>query len=166
MLIFSILKNPYLFAVFFFLSYWTFLFRFPSIWPKYLKLVWLSFFKRSFHYFFSVPSKAPANLTGHNTSSVSLFIKWGTIPPEYIHGILIGYKIFYVRTSGSNIPYETLTLSPETLTTELTGLLKNTEYCVRVAGFTRRGDGNLTDCLNIATDPDCKWSYIDLYEFS
>ena len=115
-------------------------------------------------FFFSVPSKAPTNFTGHNTSSISLLIKWTSIPQEYIHGILLGYKIFYARTSGANIPYETLTVSPDALTTELTGLWKNTEYCVRVAGFTRRGDGNLTDCLNIATDQDCK--YINIYDMS
>lgn len=56
-------------------------------------------------------------------------------------------------------------MSRETLTKELTGLWKNTEYCVRVAGFTRRGNGNLTDCLNIATDKDCKYSYLDVYQF-
>lgn len=106
--------------------------------------------------FFSVPSKAPTNFTGHNTSSTSLVIKWGTIPQDYIHGILLGYKIFYARTSVFNIPYETFTVSPEILTKELTDLWKYTEYCFRVAGFTRRGDGNLTDCLNITTDQDSK----------
>ena len=49
--------------------------------------------------------------------------------------------------------------------TELTALWKNTEYCIRVAGFTRRGDGNLTDCLNVATDQDCKQSYLDVNLF-
>lgn len=105
---------------------------------------------------FSVPSEGPTNFTGHNTSSTSLVIKWDLISQEFIPGILLGYKIFYARTSEPNIPYETLTVPPETLSKELTGLWKYTEYCIRVAGFTRKGDGNLTECLNIITDSDSK----------
>lgn len=55
-------------------------------------------------------------------------------------------------------------MSPEILTKELTDLWKYTEYCFRVAGFTRRGDGNLTDCLNITTDQDSKLSYLVVYQ--
>ncbi|KAL9950402.1 hypothetical protein ACROYT_G042890 [Oculina patagonica] len=98
-----------------------------------------------------VPSEGPTNFTGHNTSSTSLVIKWDQIPQEFIPGILLGYKIFYRRASEPSIPYETLTLPPKTLSKELTGLWTYTEYCVRVAGFTRKGDGNLTECLNIVT---------------
>lgn len=108
---------------------------------------------------FPVPSEGPTNFTGHNTSSTSLVIKWSSIPQEFINGILLGYKIYHARASELNIPYETLTVSPDTFSKELTGLSKYTEYCIQIAGFTRKGDGSLTQYLNIVTDQDSKLSY-------
>ena len=105
---------------------------------------------------FSVPSEAPANFAGRNTSATSLAIEWRSIPQEFIHGILLGYKIFYRRTSEPNVPYQTLTVPPEELRKKLTELLKYTEYCTKVAGYTRRGDGKSTECLNITTAQESK----------
>lgn len=105
---------------------------------------------------FLVPSQAPRNLIGHNTSSTSLVIGWSSIEAEFIHGILLGYKIFYQRSIEPDTASQTLSVNAETLRKGINGLLKYTEYCTKVAGFTRKGDGKFTDCLNITTAQDSK----------
>ena len=90
----------------------------------------------------------------HNTSSTSLFVGWDAIPKEFNHGILLGYKVFYGKTSEP--PSEYKTLKTDLLQVSLTNLEKFTEYCVKLAGFTRVGDGNKSSCFNAKTDEDGK----------
>ena len=110
----------------------------------------------NFYLNFTVPSHPPGNISGHNTSSTSLFVRWNAIPKEFIHGILRGYKVFYGKTSEPPSKYKTLTLKTDHLKISLTNLAKFTEYCVKLAGFTRIGDGNKSSCFNVTTDEDGK----------
>lgn len=89
---------------------------------------------------------------GHNTSSTSVSVGWDAIPTKFIHGILLGYKVFYRKTSENPSQYKTL--ETDQLGISLTNLEKFTEYCVQLAGFTRIGDGNKSRCFNVTTDQD------------
>lgn len=93
-------------------------------------------------------------MRGHNTSSTSISVGWEAIPTESIHGILLGYKVFYGKTSEPATQYKTL--KTDQLEIGLTNLEKFTEYCVKLAGFTRVGDGNKSSCFNATTDEDGK----------
>ena len=104
----------------------------------------------------TVPSHPPENILAHNTSSTSLFVRWDAIPTEFIHGIRLGYKVFYGKTSEPPSQYKTLKTNE--LEVSLTNLEKFTEYCVKLAGFTRIGDGNKSSCSNARTDEDGKLS--------
>ena len=103
---------------------------------------------------FTVPSHPPVNISAHNTSSTSLFVGWDSIPKEFIHGIPLGYKVFYGKTSETPSQYKTR--KTDQLEISLTNLEKFTEYCVQLAGFTRIGDGNKSRCFNVKTDEDGK----------
>lgn len=104
-----------------------------------------------------VPSMPPDITAGFNLSSTSLIIEWTRIPPEFVNGILLGYTITYQRSteagSPQNVPIE---LKPGEFSKNITDLLVYTEYCVRVAGRTRIGTGNWSECFNITTDEEGK----------
>ena len=105
----------------------------------------------------TVPSMPPDITAGFNLSSTSLAIEWSHIPPEFVNGILLGYVIAYQISieagSSQNIP---IALEPGELSKNITDLLVYTEYCVRVAGRTRIGTGNWSECFNITTDEEGK----------
>lgn len=103
---------------------------------------------------FTVPSHPPLNITAHNTSSTSINVTWDTIPTQFIHGILLGYKVFYKKTSAPSSQGIFVTRKPDQSHVILSGLEKFTEYCIQLVGFTRIGDGNKSDCFNVTTDED------------
>ena len=109
-----------------------------------------------------MPSIPPDITAGFNLSSTSLTIEWSHIPPEFVHGILLGYTIDYQISievdSSQNVPIET---EPGELSKNITDLLVYTEYCVRVAGRTRIGAGNWSECFNITTDEEGKATIFD-----
>lgn len=89
---------------------------------------------------FAGPDTFPANVTGFNRSSTSLFLEWKHIPPQHRYGILQGYKISYF----SNSSYETVlhqTVHGSRTSTTLENLKKFTWYVIRVAGYTSKGLG-------------------------
>ncbi|XP_078355018.1 receptor-type tyrosine-protein phosphatase F-like [Oculina patagonica] len=97
----------------------------------------------------------PPNITaGFNISSTGLSIEWSHIPLDFIHGNLLGYIILYKMSSEPDSTSVPIDIGPEDLSKNITGLLIYTEYCVRLAGKTRIGAGNWSDCLNITTDED------------
>ena len=93
---------------------------------------------------------------GNNISSTGLTVNWSHIPPEFTHGILLGYIISYkisTAPDSTSIPIET---GPDELSANIAELQKYNEYCVRIAGKTRIGIGNWSDCHSITTDEDGK----------
>lgn len=105
----------------------------------------------------TVPSIPPNITAGFNLSSTSLTIEWSHIPHEFVHGILLGYVIAYQISievdSSQNVPIET---EPGKKSKNISELLVYTEYCVRLAGRTRIGVGNWSECFNITTDEEGK----------
>ena len=92
--------------------------------------------------FISVPSQPPAALKLTASSSTSITASW-QLPPVFArHGRNItGFKLFY-RKKGSVGSATTLTISNgSTLSRNVTGLHKYTEYEFQVLAFTSDGDG-------------------------
>lgn len=91
-------------------------------------------------------------MTGHNTSSTSLFVDWKTVPVGYVHGILRGYYVFY-RIKNKQTFLRTQTLLHYV---DLNGLRKFTVYEIRVAAFTIKGHGVKSKTIFVSTDEDGK----------
>ena len=92
--------------------------------------------------FISVPSQPPTAFKLTASSSTSITASW-QLPPVFArHGRTItGFKLFY-RKKGSVGSATTLTISSgSTLSRNVTGLDKYTEYEFQVLAFTSDGDG-------------------------
>ena len=114
-----------------------------------------------------VPSRAPGNITSTNTSSTSLLITWQHIPKKLVHGILLGYRVFYHqfvheeeigtrrRKRAIDIVNETIeTLPPNATFLRIFSLTKFTNYSFRIVGFTSKGEGKISQTFNVSTDED------------
>ena len=104
-------------------------------------------------YSFLVPSLPPQNVTGHNTSSTSLFVNWKAVPVGHVHGILRGYYVFY-HIKGKHTFVRTETMLHHM---SLKGLHKFTEYEIRIAAFTIKGHGVKSKSIFVSTDEDGKF---------
>lgn len=98
------------------------------------------------------PSRSPDNLRAHNTSSTSLLVSWGKVRHGYVHGILLGYRLQYKTTS--KLQYVTLVMGRVSSQTLLEGLMKYTDYKIRISAFTRIGDGPNSRTITVRTDED------------
>ena len=99
----------------------------------------------------TVPSHPPLNVTAFNTSSSSLYVQWTSIPSELIPGILLGYRLFYWKI-GEPSSVKDVRFNNSVLDAELKDLQEHTEYCIQLAGFTRIGNGNRSECFKVTTD--------------
>ena len=129
-----------------------------------------------------VPSLAPGNITSTNSSSTSLLITWQHIPKKLVHGILLGYRVFYHqfvheeeigprrRKRAIDIVNETIeTLPPNATLLRILNLTKFTNYSFRIVGFTSKGAGKMSQTFNVSTDEDSKLlfaSYVERYNFA
>ncbi|KAK3717533.1 hypothetical protein QZH41_013793, partial [Actinostola sp. cb2023] len=102
-----------------------------------------------------VPSQPPTFLSLYNTSSSSLRVTWQAIPPRYIHGILLGYRVLYRSLNVTNEKYVFKEVGgPSSLEVILSGLFKYMDYGIRVLGFTKIGLGTVSDEVIVKTDQD------------
>lgn len=94
-----------------------------------------------------VPSKPPSsiNAKGH-VSLTTIPVCWQPIDPQYINGVLLGYKIRYQAVAFGQEPAEVqpvleVNVGISTLTVILENLDIFTLYRVDVLGYTVIGDG-------------------------
>ena len=115
------------------------------------------------HFFLVVPSAAPKDITGHNTSSTSLHVTWHQIPEQHQNGILLSYVAVYVKAVTSQERYrQDMIYKPpgecaaneSVFTLEINNLEKYTNYCIQVLGVTSKGFGKISDCIYGITDED------------
>lgn len=92
----------------------------------------------------SVPLEAPDLYHTETYLNKTLYIEveWRGIPEDRVDGTLTGYKVFY-RPAG-NREYLVKEVGPEVYKTIIDIDNKPEEYEIRVAGFTRGGDGPMT----------------------
>ena len=111
-------------------------------------------------FLFSEPTAAPSNVSGHNTSSTSILVKWDDVPAFEQNGIITRYTITYSSKTenhdGSAIA------GPTDRQKELTGLREYVDYDITVHASTSKGDGPNSDPATVVrTDQDskcCSWT--------
>ncbi|XP_046645538.1 neogenin-like isoform X3 [Daphnia pulicaria] len=107
-----------------------------------------------------LPSDTPQNVVVEPASSSSVIVRWEPPSLENQNGIITGYKIRYKPKTGRG----RLPLNPgssnagSTATTDgsrrlytLTGLVRGTEYQVRVSALTVNGSGPMTEWMTAET---------------
>ena len=107
--------------------------------------------------FISVPSQPPTAFKLTATSSISIAASW-QLPPVYArHATVIGFKVFF-RKKVSGVSVTILTIKGEsTLSKNVTGLDKYTEYEFQVLAFTSDGDGPKSSVEVERTMEDGMW---------
>ena len=106
-----------------------------------------------------VPSKAPADFAVNALDSTSVGASWQKPSEDSRNGIITGFKLFY-KEKGSGAPQTVLTISSgSTLTRDVTGLEKYTEYNFEVLAYTSVGDGPKSVEKTVRTHQDGKRRY-------
>ncbi|XP_015768424.1 PREDICTED: uncharacterized protein LOC107347066 isoform X8 [Acropora digitifera] len=98
------------------------------------------------------PSAPPANVSGHNTSSSSIFVQWDQVPAAHQNGAILYYTVTYRALPSGSVQTNNVT-APANQTT-LTGLNKYTNYSITVFASTCKGAGNVSAPFFIVTDED------------
>ena len=110
----------------------------------------------TFLFLFLEPNAPPTNVTGHNTSSKSIFVDWDDVPQPDQNGIILSYTVTYTALpNGSPVSQEVT--APTTQAT-LTGLNEYTNYSITVLASTSKGDGNASKAIIVITDEDSKFT--------
>ena len=102
--------------------------------------------------YFPVPSRGP-NTYVTNRQMNSLLLSWTTIPSQDVHGIVVGYRIYY-KPYYSNQTFTVVQTNSSTFNTKLNNLHEATLYAILVAGITSKGEGRQS-FLGLNT---CKYS--------
>ena len=79
-------------------------------------------------------------------STVFVTVAWEPVQKFYIHGRLLGYKIYCSLITDALVevvPAQTLvfTVGPKTTSTKITELRSFSVYTIQIAAFTRKGAG-------------------------
>ena len=99
-----------------------------------------------------MPELPPQNLRAHNTSSTSVKVLWKPVPEGFVHGILLGYRVFYKERGAAK--FIARVANQKSLLMELKGLRKFTFYTIKILAFTRIGDGASSAEISVQTDQD------------
>ena len=91
----------------------------------------------------SGPSAAPEGLRLKDTTSTSILVGWGEVPEPDKNGIIISYTVSYQAVTSALV--ENTTVNATTHEANLTGLIKNMNYSIRVLASTSKGNGNYSD---------------------
>ena len=77
------------------------------------------------------------------------------------NGIITSYNVSYqaIREDGLNTSINTTKVNAPALKANLTGLIKDTEYSIRVLASTIKGDGNYSGPINVQTNQDSKSAF-------
>ena len=106
-------------------------------------LVFVFFFFREFinYYSIAVPSSPPSIFSLTASSSTSITVSWQLPPADSRNGIMTGFKSFYKKKDSAGSATMVPINSGGTLTKDVTGLDRYTEYEFQVLAFTSVGDG-------------------------
>lgn len=105
----------------------------------------------------TAPQVYPWNVTGHNSSSTSIYLQWSAIPPELVAGVLREYRIVYDELNDRNesVKRHLLRLPVDHLSVYLTDLEKYTKYSIKLQGISKFF-GVSSPPIVIITDQDGK----------
>ena len=109
------------------------------------------------------PSLSPSDVNATNKSSTAIDVEWSPISKRFIPGILLGYHIHYTNLDPEGFGDVSKGVRPTgvgSTSTQIEGLLKFTNYSIKVSGFTVKGDGPMSDAVIVTTDEDGEKKYI------
>ena len=92
------------------------------------------------------------NVSGHNTSSTSIFIIWNDIPAAEQNGIITSYNITYHSLTENHSNSTTVDFPDRQVT--LTGLKKFVNYSITVSASTKIGPGPASKPVIVSTGED------------
>ena len=113
----------------------------------------MSLFFFFFNYYLE-PNAPPSKVRGRNTSSTSILVEWGKVPPADQNGIILRYTVNY--TALPNGSEQTMVVNASITQANLTGLNEYTNYSITVFASTVKGDGNASAPTFVITDEDSK----------
>nr|XP_015286745.1 PREDICTED: phosphatidylinositol phosphatase PTPRQ isoform X1 [Macaca fascicularis] len=96
----------------------------------------------------TVPDSAPENITYKNISSGEIELSF--LPPSSPNGIIQKYTIYLKRSNGN----EERTINTTSLTQNIKGLKKYTQYMIEVSASTLKGEGVRSAPISILTEED------------
>ncbi|KAL7024043.1 hypothetical protein ACKWTF_012881 [Chironomus riparius] len=101
-----------------------------------------------------VPESAPQNVNCTSLSSQSIKISWQEPPIQFHGGLIQGYKVLY-RPLVKQLEFTASEVKrTSNMETYLHGLMKATNYSIRVLAFTSTGDGLHSIPIYCTTDED------------
>ena len=100
------------------------------------------------------PKAPPSNVQGHNTSSTSIFVQWGSVPAADQNGIILRYTVTYAALPNGRP--QPKVVDPPANEATLTGLDEFTIYRITVFASTSKGGGNESGPIIVITDEDSK----------
>ena len=106
---------------------------------------------------FLVPSKPVITLKARNTSHTSLLVEWTDIPRDFVHGILLGFRVLFWRSNESRDTYETGEVASDQSSLHLKDLWIYTKYKIQILGFTAAGEGAVSQEIEVSTDEFSKF---------
>lgn len=92
-------------------------------------------------------------------SSTVIRVVWDPIPTEHINGLLLGYHVTAQKVGRVKRSVTIETLNATSMSVDLTGLSKFSEYKILISGFTSKGDGIEAE-ITSWTDEDSKCSWV------
>ena len=95
------------------------------------------------------PSSPPLHVQARMLSPSTLLVQWE--PPEEPNGQIRGYRLYYSSRPDTPLSSWHRHNTDDGEMTSLLGLTPDTTYNLRVLGFTSKGDGPLSEVLQVRT---------------
>jgi len=101
-----------------------------------------------------VPSAAPQNVRGHNTSSTSILVTWDEVPANEQRGNIRYYTVLYKETEGG--VEKSIQVDSPAVSVELTSLERYAKYSIQVSAATVKGEGPASVPITVSTKQGSK----------
>jgi receptor-type tyrosine-protein phosphatase F len=93
---------------------------------------------------------SPKNVQAMATSEHSVLVWWDEMA---FFADILGYSVLYTQTPSEDLDLWAAKRVPLTGSAELSGLESNVMYAIRVAAYTKKGLGRLSEMLTVRTNP-------------
>ena len=103
-----------------------------------------------------MPSHPPGNVSGRNLTSTKIQVNWTDIPEDFHNGILLGYTVLWRETSDQSATWDKMKVDANFTSAIFTNLSAYTNYTFKVAGFTKKGNGNFSSEIIVITEEEGK----------
>jgi len=134
-----------------------FITSYADIFPHRKRIHFIPLFYQMCRLYFTVPTSAPVNVRGHNISSTSILVEWGSVPAAKRNGVIKSYTVSY-KALPDGIPKRQVA-SGATNQATLTSLKKYTNYSITVFASTAKGNGNASEPIIGITDQDSRFHF-------